>query len=708
MKTINRLFAAALVLFVAAACYNKEIESPDNRQDPETQDISEQTGLKITASIIQTRVTYTDGTTTLNQQWEKGENGDIVFGFIDDANHTPVVLQVDDINNGVATLVPTTGGDALSAMEENTYVNLIYTGGSPQSLVASDETYSYSIDMTDQDGKIPACMHARARKEGNAIEFDFVNDCAIFEIVSLTGVAEDHSSDSQDLESITVSNVFTSGKYTFDNGSVSFAGDGTVGDVTITLGNDWTVDDSGTIKNDGAAQPVLIAVAPKTADENASITITAEADNNIHYGYDFGSKSIEDKKCYVVSAKPVVAKTTTDGQYFTSISAAFAHARTIAGTTGTEVKLLKSYISGLMEKDATHDATKDPMTRISIDYPVTFDLNGCILDLDFDEENDAYNRGGFIVSGTDGHLILEDSAGGGCIQSASYCPLINNIDGTVDIQGGVLYFWENVELDEDDPPYIYSPVIKNTSELNVSGGSLYCFYGPAIENSGANAEVTITGGVIGNESYFYEALQVLGGTNCTISGGVIYSLGQQACAIGCRSTDDGDPVLTVEWPKESDGSSYEPIIYSAGVYTTTLPISAFMGGANKADIIINGGYLISNNTYGAFYCDCDYEDEDSNLNLNLKESDTGFNFGGFYSNMSYVIMDGSNPSGSVRDLSDEGGKGLPDDSGQTFKAIPQNNTSLISAIIKILEDETEEEVEIDGLFLINAVTSISE
>ena len=507
MKTINRLFAAALVLFAAAACYNKEIEAPDNQQDPQTPDVSEQTGLKITASIIQTRVTYTDGTTTLNQQWEKGENGDIVFGFIDDANHTPVVLKVDDIINGVATLVPTTGEEALSAMDENTYVNLIYTGGSSQSLVPSDETYSYSIDMTDQDGKIPACMHARARKEGNAIEFDFVNDCAILEIVGITGVSETvgtWTNKKLSLGSVTVSGVNTSLSYTYANGDTGYAlselrvSNAKGSSITIYPENESLyLDNNGNIvDNAGNSARILMAVPQNTS--LTGITVSAEG-----FGSSYAlSSGLSNSTCYVVKAQDVVAKT-EDGLYFKTVSGAFDHAADLSsqGYTTAEdnvVTLIKKEINGLgnhpsatLSYDEYGDEYDDTSLKIQIDYPVTLDLNGCTLSLsgykewDYgDEEEDddddllSDNTEYFYVC-SGGDFTITDSKGpdgmgnfSGTLTSGSdRHMIISEEESTITINGGSFehtYEW---------------CIVSNYGELNVLAGDLSSNYA-VVDNYG--------------------------------------------------------------------------------------------------------------------------------------------------------------------------------------------------------------------------------
>lgn len=689
MKIITRLISAALFFIAAASCNLSEINNSD---DPNNNG-SGKKEYSITAKIIQTRVKYTDGA-ELKQEWEIGDR---LIGCYSSSDVETIEFTVQSINDdGSANLKLESGtlpGDGIK-------IALLYdpykfsTLDEDGSLDVNLENQYFDIDNQDnQDSPVlPAFMSASAvYSETGGATFNFHNDCAIIEVDGIYKAQKE--SGITDISSVCITNLIANGSYTFQNGEFTLSG-GTTEPITVSCPITTTLD----MRTGALNKPVFLAVIPTEKNDERTIGVTfSYGEQTICTAPSYGTTAFAPGKCYVIYPKDMVAKT-VDNQYFTSVAAAFENAKDLDGKLGTGVEntvtLVKEEIYGLLE-DAPHDAEEDLLTRIRINYPVTLDLNGCILDLDYWDENDAYNRGGFIVLSNNGHLIVKDNVGKGCIRSISYCPIIEN-HGTVDILGGKFKYWET-----NMPTSGYSPLIKNDNTLNISGGSLFCYFGSAIESSGANAEVKITGGVIGNEGLVYEALQVLGGTECTISGGVIYSLGQQACAIGCRSNNGGNPELTIS-PK---ASSYEPVIYSAGVYSTTFPISAYMSGVNNAKIIIKGGCLISNSTYNAFYSD------DEGSNLILGKTDTDFNFGGFYSNVPCVITNGQtiNVGTTLFDLDVEGGVVLPNDaSSQHYGAILQTDDDLISAIEEILEDETGKEVSISNIYLIHAVTSISE
>lgn len=710
MRTISKYISFALMAFAVVACHTNDIDNPDNPDNPNPPQISD--NVTFTASIKQTRVEYTPNDDKLDQCWKPN---DVIYGFYGEGSGSKIILQVTDVDsNGYAKLEPLydTGPDFVAALKESVKngedltIGLIYTGKTNINKSYGNDIYVYF--MSQGTGQIPACMRcydydaSNTDEDGNTIvEFIFDNDCAILEIKGITGAKEEADlpeGEKTELKSVTVSNTTTTLQYSYDGGISRVINSDYMGDTYVEPESLYIDSNGNIVDSNGNSKSVMIAVVPN--DFKKDINVIAEISGGKTFGSSYNT-AFAAGTCYVIRQKDVVAKT-EDGLYFTSVSGAFRraaylneHSDLLNGKTNT-VTLVKDYIDGLNE-DVDH-TKPDSSPEIVINYPVTLDLNGCSLNLNYLEDDvnckplgDKYYGGGFNVVGITGRLtIIDGSDDWGSINSYDDVPIITN-SGTVNVQAGYLYNYNQ-------------NVINSTGTLNVSAGNLYSAQ-TTICLSGTEASGAITGGAIWNDNVSsIEAIQVLGGAECTISGGVIYSLGEQACTIGCRSTDEGDPVLTVKWPEESDDSSYEPIIYSAGEYSTTLPISAYMNGDNGADIIIKGGYLISNNSYGAFYSD----NEGANLNLDI--TDTDFNFGGFYSNMSGICMDGSDISNKSYDLSVNGGVGLPkkEEGDQKYGAIPQDNSSLISAIIDILEDETEEEVEIDDLFLIHAVTSISE
>ena len=179
MKNIYRFFVSALVLFAfTVACNPPEINEPDNPSNPE------QTGYTITASIVQTRVSYDDSTDgeKLEQKWEEN---DILFGFYGGDISKKIIFKVSSVNGGVATLDPVDGWegeDGLGNAADETEVNLVYTGANINSIEEFDFSKGLSVDMSSQSiNRIPACMHSKASLEednGNkSIDFKFINDC---------------------------------------------------------------------------------------------------------------------------------------------------------------------------------------------------------------------------------------------------------------------------------------------------------------------------------------------------------------------------------------------------------------------------------------------------------------------------------------------------------------------------------------------------
>lgn len=763
MRTISKYISFTLMVFAVVACHTNDIDNPDNPDNPNPPQISD--NVTFTASIKQTRVEYTPNGDKLDQRWKKD---DVIYGFYDDGDGDgrKIALLVTDVDDkdGYATLkpLPLIGGDEFVAAlkecknGEQLSFGLIYTGKTGSTDTTVEELYyndEIHVYMSNQStGQIPACMESTSYEidESNngdtIINFEFENRCAILEIKGITGFKEstDLSEDGPtELDNINVSNVINVITYSFHDGAASLGTDGTYKETGVKVSGSIYVDSNGNIvDSNGNSKSVMMAVAPNEKKED--IIVSAETSGGKTFVSSYNTDLVEGT-CYVIRQKDVVAKT-EDGLYFTTVKAAFDHAADLSsqGYTTAEdnvVTLIKKEIDGF-----------GGVSEIEIDYPVTLDLNGCTLSLSRVEE--YFRVVNYPFASLSGALTIIDSTGPddygnyeGTIDSESSNPIIHNLS-TVIIDGGNLFYTfsqesnysmienEGGSLTINNDSYLEAGgsipkdgekyyLIHNLGELEVNGGNLYSFdddiiticnddgsgtvtinggkvyseYVSAIESVGG--EVVITGGVIKNESLLKETIQVLGGTECTISGGVIYSLGQQACTIGCRSEDGDNPELTI-LPK---ASSYEPVIYSAGVYSTTFPISAYMSGVNNAKIIIKGGCLISNSTYNAFYSD------DEGKNLILGKTDTDFNFGGFYSNVPCVITNGQtiDAGTTLLDLNVEGGVVLPNDaSSQHYGAILQTDDDLISAIEEILEEGTGEEVSISNIYLIHAVTSISE
>lgn len=544
MKLIYRLLASVLVLFTAAACYNQEIEGPQNPDQPQMSE------LRITASIVKTRVSYSDAVETddLILSWQKG---DILFGYIGKSKSNIVTLTVDEVEGGVASLKAE--GENLTkllATTDGAFVDLIYTGSAPNSEALASETYT--VDMTTQtpNGKIPACMHARGIvKESNgskSLNFNFQNDCAIIEILGVTGPRNDENFSGGQLLSISITNLPLAGYYSYsDANGFSFAGTNAVSTITLDheLGIGWTIGSDGRISNTDSGKRILIAVAPCSSAHEQGIKISAEtATKTFEHTYD--GKTFEQDICYVIHDKDVVAR--VGNEYFTTVTDAFNKAKEVYNTQGNTstptVVLLRD--CGLAGVNIDGTSNIYGLTRISIDsYDVTFDLNGHTLTLGQKEYFDVYAEKKFIVK--------DSSNGNGIIQSNytdgdGYHIIYNN--GIVTIDGGQLrhnFDWS---------------VVDNDGELYVNDGVLFSDDWHTIQNGGT---VLIEGGTVYSRSH--NAISDYG-TSLIINGGELYSVDNYAI-----KSDEGASITIVEAGKEDE---CYPLIYTVA--------------ENKASIIVNG------------------------------------------------------------------------------------------------------------------------
>lgn len=677
MKNIYRFFVSALVLFAfTVACNPPEINEPDNPSNPE------QTGYTITASIVQTRVSYDDSTDgeKLEQKWEEN---DILFGFYGKEISKKIIFKVSSVNGGVATLDPVDGWegeDGLGKAADGTEVNLVYTGANYNSIEEFDFSKGLFVDMSSQTiGRIPACMHSKASLEednGNkSIDFKFINDCAIIEISGLSGIKEQVTGSST-ISSIAVTNLLLEGTYSYqideDSGKgelVFVGGENTTSSHSITLGDGWSVDEDGFINNtDGNL--LLIAAAPNS--DAKEINVTAAISGMGSYTYSYGDKSLQAGNCYVINAAPIVAKVKQGSSpevLFATVYEAFNYAEGLESTDGDiTVTLLKD--CGLGRHIAPGDVI-DPLTVV-IFYKVSFDLNGHVLTLsgdyqEDDNEDTTYDKSEcFNVYSDDetrGELTIKDSSPyqTGAIISESNTHLIKN-SGDVIINGGTVKHnadWSAVRNYEG-------------AVLTVNGGELYSDSWRTIHDEGGTVivndgkvssrtssaiysdeegTVEISGGFISNASEIYEAIQIYGGAQCTISGGVIFS--ENTSTIFCGSVDKGDDasdasVLTITWPEKrndegeieydqtSGVANHEPLIYSkSSGYYSIAPITTYLrneGGItrnNTAQVLIQGGYLFTHNSEGIIYVD---DDVNINAFTNLQFSSCGK----FYANASVI------------------------------------------------------------------------
>ena len=346
MKNINRLLAAAAILLSAAACHTNEIDpiKPDPVNPGES-------GLTITANIVKTRVTYNDRDEGyLDQQWEVG---DILFGYYGRNVDNKVILTVSDFDgsgNAILTPVKDEGVATLEELVElgsEVPVDLVYTGYTGANVTAEDYPFdgdgNLAIDMSSQDGvNITAYMHARAYvqtggKDKKTLFFKFVNDCAIIEICSLTGLKEENI-DGGALTLLSVSNLVLEGNYSLGADGFILAAKTEIlpfHEEPETVLSDykkdfepndgWKVSANAEIMKDGSTvSRYMIAVVPNAEPREIEVSATVEGvqDSFSHY---YGLHAFSAGRCYVISEADVVAKT-VDGKYFSTVKGAFDYA----------------------------------------------------------------------------------------------------------------------------------------------------------------------------------------------------------------------------------------------------------------------------------------------------------------------------------------------------------------------------------------------
>lgn len=661
---------SAFAFISAAACYNNEIENPDNPQNPE------QSGLRITATMAKTRVNY--GNETDAQLLPVWEPNDILFGFYvgGDGQIQNFILTVIGIGtndgNSTATLGFVEGNEnGLANQPVTTPVYLIYTGKNGANSITDADKFTsdgFPVDLTSQDlGRIPVCMSATATIGGTddakTLSFDFAYDCAVLKIESLTGIAEDSGLTGNltlPLSSLTISNLILGGTYSFSNGSFEFTPNDNVTEAkTFDLsGGDWTIDKSGSVGSQ-SGKKILIAVAPNSND--AEIIVTAEAGaqgQEKTFSYSYGTRSLVSGTCYVAKAKPVVAKT-EDGQYFTSVSAAFDHASTLYITAyntaeNNIVTLLRD--CGIAGVDASYIPITGCTASIDVDgYKATFDLNGHTLTFAGSSE--------YINVAKNSKLVITDSKSNSDNPGKIYSNTVDYYDEDDDGNGRDLV-WNKGELIIEDAVLWHNQdmcAVVNTDEgiLTVNGGKLISAHYTAIYSDGG--KIDIYGGFIESRDE-YETIRVLDGTVCTISGGVICSRGDSP-TIGCRSSSPNISKLTIKWPdgiapaSPSEDLRHEPLIYAAAPNASqyygynNVPINAFNAddgqGANTAKVNLQGGYLISNQDLLTFYSG-DGGTTNDYYNLDFYNNDVGF-----YSNKEMITFNGSS-NGNKKDFYNKG------------------------------------------------------
>lgn len=654
MKNIYRFFVSALVLFAfTVACNPPEINEPDNPSNPE------QTGYTITASIVQTRVSYDDSKDgeKLEQKWEEN---DILFGFYGGEISNEIIFKVSSVNGGVATLDPVDGWeDGLGKAADGTEVNLVYTGANINSIGEFDFSEGLFVDMSSQTiGRIPACMHSQAELDvdGNerSLHFQFINDCAIIEISGLSGIKEQVTG-SPTISSIEVTNLLLKGTYSYQidedsgKGELVFVGNkNTISSHSITLGDGWSVDKDGFIKNT-AGNLLLIAAAPNS--DAKEINVTAAISGMDPCTYSYGEKSLQAGNCYVINAAPVVAKVEqgSSSQVFATVYEAFCYAEELNQKNGDiTVTLLKDCGLG---RHFDPGVDIDPLS-VTIWYKVSLDLNGHVLTLSGDyqedrnevttydkseyfnvcsEYDDYETRGeltindsspyqtGAIISESNTHLILNSGDviinGGTVKHNADWCAVRNYTGATLTVKHGTLHSEEYCPIGNEGDVTIYGGTISSTDgnainnwdpgTVNIYGGNISSDEANAIYSDGTinigsaeeivephdeKIKISSTGE---NNNGLFSAINILKGTLNMYEGEVT---GDDGAMMLCGSEESETPKGSNVWKIVS---SNNPLINIYGGYIHVdedgaVPIYVIGG----AQCVISGGVISNNATSG--------------------------------------------------------------------------------------------------------------
>lgn len=249
MKKIKLTAAIIAAIGILSACQHERMDDPYAGE--------ELVPVTLTASYVETKVSYTeinnDGI-KLQPAWEVGDK---VIGFDSDkSNYTFDVTAVDE--NGVATLE----GDAPA----NCKLHLIYLCGTVASSISEG---TLSVDYTDQAGdkSMPAVMLADGSVSYGTGLFHFSNAGAVIGINAVKGVPSGST-----VSKITISGEnLSSASIALDGDVLMLAATEKTGDA-ISTADDFTAtvsDANGTL----ASKPVLIAVPAGAKISKVSVVV---------------------------------------------------------------------------------------------------------------------------------------------------------------------------------------------------------------------------------------------------------------------------------------------------------------------------------------------------------------------------------------------------------------------------------------------------
>lgn len=583
MKYIVRILVSAFAFISVAACYNNEIENPDNPQNPE------QSGLSITATMAKTRVNY--GNETDAQLLPVWEPDDILFGFyVDgDGDIQNFILKVtrisaNDSGSSYATLGFVTGkANDLAKQAVGTKVYLIYTGKNGVSSITESDKFTsdgFSVDLTSQDlDRIPVCMSATATISGTddakTLSFGFTYDCAVLEVETLAGFDEE-GFEAGSLSGIEVSGISFMGKYSYDKGNITFAA--VADDTSYSQSLDgWSVSADSELTCSGETKKILISAIPTSSDD---ITISYKRNDSNICSETFSNRTLAKGNCYVIRHN-YVAKT-SDNHYFETVAEAFDYVS--EHPDFNTVTLVRKHIDGLGEHPEP-DEDGDASLMVEIDYDVTLDLNGCTLSLidaevEGDDTSECFYVYAYVEDETgEGHLTIKDSRSGGAIESESASHIILN-DGNVTIENGKIK-----HISEEDGWC----AVKNWGKLNVMDGELYSCLWNAITNDGG--ELTIDGGKVYSSSGY--AVDNTG--DLSVNGGEVYTNSSGAAIFSNCSAPPRGAIVTIGGTENNvDG----PCIHNDSYEFPSIYIIGPSSGNEKVTFTMNQGLVYGSS--GAF------------------------------------------------------------------------------------------------------------
>ena len=522
MKTVSKLFTAAVVLFTAIACQSIDEGKIETNQ------------LEVSATIVGSDDTKVDYDVTndkdhnvysISPEWTVDDE---IIGF-DNLGHTFTFTAAGVSPNGKNATF--TLGDY--KLESGVYkLYAIYAPGYSTENFKGDEEGKYlEIDLSSQggvlNGEAPVLMCATAEVNGDKVNFSFANQTAIIGVnrFQLYGATVNK------VNSMTLKGVVTEGKFEIGNkGNLVLNPTGLATSITATNGvTGWA------LENGICEAGVYFAAIPST---NATLSLEAFAGEKTYKKVDFVTgQTLEAGKYYhtarVLASFPV-AKVTIDGvetEYYT-IAEAFAAAD--CSNKDCTITLLENCSTSeqLLIDDGNNGA-------------VTLDLNGKTLNC---STSNAYinvlnNRDFTITDNSDKNVAKQGTiktseanyvvrnyggsltiAGGNIRSTRNYYAIYTS--GTATISGGKIYSTHTGVYVESGSLIISGGEIESTKQCvsnsgttNISGGTFTSTSTEIAQSTGSSATINVTGGYFSSESTSVELFTIASSGNCYVTGG---------------------------------------------------------------------------------------------------------------------------------------------------------------------------------------------